>query len=537
MAELSTLGSVIKTAYSSQSKAFTDALYDKLNAIAEGAILPNQLLYGSATWLTGLTFQVSAWSAVVAGIVYTGVAEQVTLSTANGSNPRIDIIAVNIDGTADVVTGTAAADPAKPEIDPNTQVEMTFVLVATSATTPSGVANTSVYEENIEWTSAVSGGTVDAANTSDPYGGTKDIRFNAAANGAYVTLTAAQSYGPTAFDRFIFRIKNISYGTAQNVRMRVALFNTATRVSNWIDLRDTNYGFSGTSTSTYQFIQIPLLDFGLNGASFNRVRFEVAANGGNTISFYLDNIFFQTGTPVTNTTDFALLSKHNVYNKAQGSGITILTDAATVSWGMVPSNVYQLTLGGNRTIAAPTNIKPGYKYTLFLYQDGTGSRTVTWNGVFIWPQGTPTLSKVASAVDVIEFTADASGNLHGVMLRAPVECWVIACGDELTAITTGNGKVTANWPNYDVILIDVQIGCVTAPTGAGILVDVNEAGTTVFSTRPGIDVSETHSSTGTAAVISDAAIAANAALRIDFDQVGSTIAGAGVKVYIYFRRK
>jgi len=261
----------------------------------------NQLLSGSVTWITGLTFQVSDCVFIINGTVYTSDAEQVTLAAADGTNPRIDVFAANIDGTADVITGTPAADPIKPEIDPNTQVEISFALVAAGATTPSGVTNENVYQENIEWTSAVSGGTVSAANAASPYAGTLAIRFNAAANGAFITLTDSASNGPLAFALFAFRIKNIAYGTSNNVRARIALYSTATRVSNWIDLRHGTYGFNGTDTTNYQLIQIPVADFVLGGNTFNRVRIEVAANGANTLSFYLDDMFFQTSqdTPLT----------------------------------------------------------------------------------------------------------------------------------------------------------------------------------------------------------------------------------------------
>lgn len=112
---------------------------------------------------------------------------------------------------------------------------------------------------------------------------------------------------------------------------------------------------------------------------------------------------------------YALLAQSNAWTKAQGSAITTLTDAATVNWDASLGNTFKLTLGGNRTMAAPTNVVAGYSYILLLYQ-GTGGQTLAWNSVFKWASGTaPILSSGASALDVFSFVADASGNLHGVL--------------------------------------------------------------------------------------------------------------------------
>lgn len=118
----------------------------------------------------------------------------------------------------------------------------------------------------------------------------------------------------------------------------------------------------------------------------------------------------------------------------------------------------------------------------------------------------------------------------------PTEHMVIAVGDEATAITTGTGKVTFRMP-YAFTVTEVRASCNTAPTGSTILIDINEAGTTILSTKLMIDASEKTSTTAaTAAVLSDSSIADDAEISIDFDQVGSTIAGAGVKVTIIGRR-
>ena len=58
-----------------------------------------------------------------------------------------------------------------------------------------------------------------------------------------------------------------------------------------------------------------------------------------------------------------------------------LTDGATISWDTAAAPVAKVTLGGNRTMAAPTNLKDGAFYSLYIIQDATGSRTLSWNSV------------------------------------------------------------------------------------------------------------------------------------------------------------
>ena len=76
----------------------------------------------------------------------------------------------------------------------------------------------------------------------------------------------------------------------------------------------------------------------------------------------------------------------------------------------------------------------------------------------------------------------------------------------------------------------IRASCNQAPTGAILTVDVNEAGSTILSTKLTIAIGSTTSVGGTAPVISDVNLADNALMTIDIDQIGSTNAGTGLKV-------
>ena len=86
-----------------------------------------------------------------------------------------------------------------------------------------------------------------------------------------------------------------------------------------------------------------------------------------------------------------------------------LTDGATINWDASTQDVCKVTLGGNRTLAAPTNNTTGQFISILVIQDGTGSRTLTWNAVFEFKDDTaPTLTTTASKGDVFVFRYNGS---------------------------------------------------------------------------------------------------------------------------------
>jgi len=109
---------------------------------------------------------------------------------------------------------------------------------------------------------------------------------------------------------------------------------------------------------------------------------------------------------------------------------------------------------------------------------------------------------------------------------------MIPCGDETSDLSIGSLKMTFRMP-FAMTLTDIRASVSTAPTGNKIQVDVNESGISILSTVLSIDDSEKTSTTAsTPVVISDADLADDAEITIDIDQVGSTTAGKGLKIYL-----
>jgi hypothetical protein len=132
-------------------------------------------------------------------------------------------------------------------------------------------------------------------------------------------------------------------------------------------------------------------------------------------------------------------------------------------------------------------------------------------------------------------TVDADGRLTAAV--SDTMAMIIACSDETTNLTTGNAKVTFRAP-FAFTILGLRANVNTAPTGSTIIVDINEAGSTIMATNKlSIDASEKTSVTAaTAAGITDSAIADDAEMTIDIDQIGSTAAGKGLKVTILYRK-
>ena len=133
----------------------------------------------------------------------------------------------------------------------------------------------------------------------------------------------------------------------------------------------------------------------------------------------------------------------------------------------------------------------------------------------------------------------ASGESTGLEWATPsahpaiTQSFIVACSDESTALTTGTAKVSFRMPYAFTLTAGeggVQASSNQAPTGAILTVDINEAGSTILSTKLTIAIGSTTSVGGTAPVISDVNLAANALMTVDIDQIGSSNAGTGLKI-------
>lgn len=119
-----------------------------------------------------------------------------------------------------------------------------------------------------------------------------------------------------------------------------------------------------------------------------------------------------TGSDVTSLGE---LSATDSIDQGIAGAITALTDAATITPDLNASNNFSVTLAGNRTLANPTNITSGQAGSIFITQDGTGSRTLAYGSYFKFVGGTaPVLSTAASSIDRLDYVVKSSTAIQAV---------------------------------------------------------------------------------------------------------------------------
>ena len=292
-----------------------------------------------------------------------------------------------------------------------------------------------------------------------------------------------------------------------------------------------------------------LYDNGTSGLSATTVQDaidEVAAGGGGGGSTVV-SVFGRTGAVAAAASDY---DASQIANDSGVSGATVKDALDALASGV----------SGKQDADADLTALAGVSATGLLARTGAGTataRTLTGsNGVAVangdGASGNPAIAAdIAGATDLAAPARDdelliadtsASGAVRKadvasiVDLAKPTEAIVIACSDETTALTAGTGKRSFRMP-YGFTLTGVRAALTTAQSSGSIFtVDINEAGSSILSTKLTIDNGEKTSTTAaTAAVLSDSALSDDAEITIDIDQVGDGTA-KGLKVALIGHR-
>ena len=128
-------------------------------------------------------------------------------------------------------------------------------------------------------------------------------------------------------------------------------------------------------------------------------------------------VFSTTADGASSPTERVRISQAGVVTVKNGAVAEIgtLTDAATITPDFAANCNFTVTLGGSRTIANPSNLTAGQSGSIFLVQDATGSRTVSWGSYWDFAGGTaPTLTTTANAIDRVDYIVRSSTSIHTV---------------------------------------------------------------------------------------------------------------------------
>ena len=126
------------------------------------------------------------------------------------------------------------------------------------------------------------------------------------------------------------------------------------------------------------------------------------------------------GMTITGAAEISNIRTHTNFDSGASVDIKDLgSSTGTVVLDLNENANFQITLTGNLTLANPTSLTAGTSGSIFLIQDGTGSRTATFGNSFDFIGGTaPTLTTAASSVDRLDYIVLDSSNIHTVATLA-----------------------------------------------------------------------------------------------------------------------
>lgn len=448
---------------------------------------PDGLISGGVvTWSgSGLIFNVSAAVYQINNVIYTSAAGSITLDASDVTNDRWDVIGVDTLGAIIKVTGTAAVNPGIPQVNESSQLALATYNIAANATTPTGVSELVIYNENTgtpEWPGTASGVTTNFAQTLNVFSGTKTTDAGSFVSGNSITYTKA-SGTVTATDYSTLKLwLRLKSNLANSATISVTLLNGTTVVTNSVPL--TSYGMSKTITGAYMNISIPFNAFRFTSSAFNKVRFNLS--GANASGFYMDYVVLQSGntqvgaTPNPYPVSFAK-------NATRDSIVMILSNGARFA---APDSVgtgggaaltktddtnVTLTLGGTPTTALlnATSLTLGWTGLLSVARGGTGTATPSLvAGTNItsitgtWPNQTINAATQGTAVVKQTHTSGAT-----ITLSNTTTWLVVNPGSLLAALT-----VTMPASPTDGQLIDISFGGTITASGSAVVTSFTVAG-------------------------------------------------------------
>lgn len=389
---------VSETNAASSAASALDSKNDAETAVASiGTAVTDSAASASAaaTSATNAATSASSASSSASSAATSASSASSSATSATGSAATASTQAINAatSATAASTSASAAASSATNASNSATAAASSATSAATSATTATtqaSAASTSASNAATSATNAATSATAAADSATSASSSATAAATSAtsagtsAANAATSATNAAASYD--AFDdRYLgAKASDPTLDNDGNALLVGALyFNT---VANLMQV------YSGTAWIT---------SYGPAAAS--AVSFTPSGTIGATD--------VQTAIQEVNTEAVHIAGAETITGAKRGT-ITTLTDGTTVTPDFNVTNHFQLTLGGNRTLANPTNLTAGQSGAIRILQDATGSRTLAYGSNWKFSNGAaPVLTTTANAVDILVYFVESSSRI------------------------------------------------------------------------------------------------------------------------------
>jgi len=446
-----------------------------------------------------LEFWVRADSYIINSTPYTATAAQIFLAALPGvGNRRIDVFYADINGLVGVVTGPEAGIAVAPVLDPDTQIEITFVELDENGLV--GITEELVYDENVgtptEYavTESTAGVRINLASNVDPANNTVSIEATNPIDGDIITFTPLLPVSVIGISSLYMRIKN---KVAGELFIRVSFWNGTTVVGGRrLRLRPGN-GYDRDNITDHQIVNIPASQMRFTGDEFTHFTFRISALGAltTTAGFFLDHLRMISGadgtggfgdgtwiglrdtferdyvnkakySPIVQDNERGLSLRREILfedivgpNAGIRTGVSHITGRTYRVWGEVyriDNNTYDALVEGEVTLDEPDATFD--RYDLFVIINGTGSV-----GTLTLVSGTsPVDSVLADGVTITSASVAFDTDLDTTAIRVAENInsnvsepnyWAKAVGSviSITAYNPGNGSdgfvigvVTAN---------------------------------------------------------------------------------------------
>ena len=399
------------------------------NAGLDGTVRTIQDGGGTASPIAMSTAQLNVTGQfALAGTVLTASADQLN-SLAAGAFTALtagdDTVKITVGGVSVSTATTSATVVVNPTLS-LTEVDAATGSFNTKVSTTDFVAGTGSFTTKVSGVAAEFSGAVSAANvyasTNIFVGGTA-IPSAAAITSINAAHTSTNNALVAASAALAASIANVSAAMATSIGNSNTNITTLTNAVTSINAAHTSTTDRLVATSTALATSIANVSSTM-ATSIANVSAALATSigtrlplAGGTLTGILSatDVYVSALAVGTNS----LLGKDIHIEKAAVADIQALTDGTNISVDFNVGQNFTVTLAGNRTLDNPTNCVAGQVGSIFITQDGTGSRTLAYGSSWDFAGGTaPVLSTDAAAVDRLDYIVQTSTDVQALVTKA-----------------------------------------------------------------------------------------------------------------------